>query len=290
MKPPHNVKSAMNMQEHKPTVAKAKSPNLPTSSVSPGLQIEDVKSNGQVSNKLNDDIHGLNKRIENLDIEQATPTVSADSPVSTSTEGASEADGILKTEGSIEDDQTQLSNSSTKPTSFDSKSMASVTTFAMDEKDSLRPDDSASVKAAEEEESFSGPASAAPSSRVGSEAGVRPFRDQFREISVQRNATAIAPGISRFQDGSIQIPPGIPGQPIPSHIPGTDAFQNGGNPLGFPNQPDEKLLEAMNTPKDRLFLLQLEQKIVAFIKESKYVVNPPPVTLLTWPGIQGRYP
>jgi hypothetical protein len=269
MAPPHNAKSTMNLQENKHVPAKAKSSNLPTTSVPSTTQNEDVKINGQAPNEMNDDIHVLNKKIENLKIEQAAPIMSAYSPVSISTEGASEADGILKNEGSLEDDQTQLSNSSTKPTSFDSKSMASVTTFAMDEKDSLRPDDSASVKAAEEEESFSGPASAAPSSRVGSEAGVRPFRDQLREISVQRNATAIATGISRFNDSSIQIPPGIPGQTMPPSIPGPESFQNNGNSLGFPSQPDEKLLEAMNTPKDRLFLLQLEQKIIAFIKESK---------------------
>ncbi len=272
MAPPNNVKSAMNLQENQSSVAKAKSPNL-ASTIPSAIQNENVESNGPILNELNDNIHVLNKKIENLKIEQATPVMSADSPVSLSTEGASDTDGILKTEGSMEDDQTQLSNSSTKPTSFDSKSMASVTTFAMDEKDSLRPDDSASVKAAEEEESFSGPASAAPSSRVGSEAGVRPFRDQYREISVQRTATAITSSMSRFNDGSIQIPVGMPGQAIPPAIPGSDAFQNGGNSLGFPSQPDEKLLEAMHSPKDRLFLLQLEQKIVTFIKESKYVVN-----------------
>ncbi|KAI9877613.1 MAG: hypothetical protein M1823_007076, partial [Watsoniomyces obsoletus] len=53
---------------------------------------------------------------------------------------------------SIEDDQSHLSNSSTKQQSFETKSMASVTTFAMDEKESLRPDDSASVRAVDDDD------------------------------------------------------------------------------------------------------------------------------------------
>ena len=51
-----------------------------------------------------------------------------------------------------DDDQTQISSSSTKPASLDGKSTTSGTTFALDEKESLQPDDSASVKAAEDED------------------------------------------------------------------------------------------------------------------------------------------
>lgn len=46
-----------------------------------------------------------------------------------------------------------------------------------------------------------------------------------------------------------------------------EPFQNGG-------QPDKKLLEAMESPKGRIFLTQLEQKIIAFVTESQYVVTP----------------
>ena len=54
--------------------------------------------------------------------------------------------------GSIDEDQSHLSNSSAKQQSFETKSMASVTTFAMDEKESIRPDDSASVRAVDDDD------------------------------------------------------------------------------------------------------------------------------------------
>jgi hypothetical protein len=50
---------------------------------------------------------------------------------------------------------------------------------------------------------------------------------------------------------------------------GSESFQGERNLHGFPKDPDEKLLEAMNSQKDRLLLLQLEEKIIAFIKDSK---------------------
>ncbi|OAX83866.1 hypothetical protein ACJ72_01768 [Emergomyces africanus] len=159
-------------------------------------------------------------------------------------------DGAIKPEGSFEDDQTHLSNSSTKPTSFDSKSMASVTTFAMDEKESLRPDDSASVQAAEEDDSFSGPASGAPNSQVGSEAGGRLYR-----ITDYGALSERIPNRTRLNN--IGLPESA--SPNDQNVPGLHSF---------PNEPDEKLLEAMNSPKDRLLILQLEEKIIAFIKNS----------------------
>ncbi|PGH19146.1 hypothetical protein AJ80_04226 [Polytolypa hystricis UAMH7299] len=168
--------------------------------------------------------------------------------------GDGREDGVLKVDGPFEDDQTHLSNSSTKPTSFDSKSMASVTTFAMDEKESLRPDDSASVQAAEEDDSFSGPASGAPNSQVGSEAGGRLYR-----LSEQTGTSDRIPGRLRLNDA-------VAGGPFPADILSS---QNAQLLHGFPKDPDEKLLEAMNSPKDRLLLLQLEEKIVAFIKDSR---------------------
>jgi hypothetical protein len=42
---------------------------------------------------------------------------------------------------------------------------------------------------------------------------------------------------------------------------------------GFPNEPDEKLLEALESPKDRLMLLQLEDKIITFIKNTRFVAR-----------------
>jgi len=62
----------------------------------------------------------------------------------------------------------------TKPPSLDGKSITSGTTFALDEKESLRPDDSASVKAAEDDDTFSGRGSIVAGSRIGSEAAGKP--------------------------------------------------------------------------------------------------------------------
>ncbi|KAJ6140828.1 hypothetical protein N7497_011721 [Penicillium chrysogenum] len=176
--------------------------------------------------------------------------------------------GLLKRENSFEDDRTHLSTSSTKMTNFDSKSLASVTTFAMDEKDSVRPDDSASVQAIDEEESLSGLASGAPNSVAGSEAGSRAFRDHYRD------------GIPTRPRGILPVPPLFDGtQPANGTIPPDSVANNfviPANPNGiedgqilhgFPLEPDEKLLEAMKSPKDRLLILQLEEKIRYFIKD-----------------------
>ncbi|KAL4914230.1 hypothetical protein BDW62DRAFT_147767 [Aspergillus aurantiobrunneus] len=171
--------------------------------------------------------------------------------------------GSLRREDSFEDDRTHLSNSSTKPTSFDSKSMASVTTFAMDEKDSLRPDDSASVQAVDEEESLSGHASGAPNSLTGSESGAR-FRDAQRHRVPPQNT------ISIFNDAPQRANGAIIADSVASSyaISNPDAFP--GQPIhGFPSEPDEKLLEAMKSPKDRLLILQLEEKVRSFIQNSK---------------------
>lgn len=174
----------------------------------------------------------------------------------------SQGNGPLRREDSFEDDRTHLSNSSTKPTSFDSKSMASVTTFAMDEKDSLRPDDSASVQAIDEEESLSGHASGAPNSLTGSESGAR-FRDVQRRMPSHNT-------ISIFNDGSQRTngPTGTNSMANNFVVSNPNAFP--GQPIhGFPPEPDEKLLEAMKSPKDRLLILQLEEKVRSFIQNSK---------------------
>ncbi|CAG8132398.1 unnamed protein product [Penicillium olsonii] len=176
--------------------------------------------------------------------------------------------GLLKRENSFEDDRTHLSTSSTKMTNFDSKSLASVTTFAMDEKDSVRPDDSASVQAIDEEESLSGHASGAPNSVAGSEAGSRAFREQFRDgIPTRPRGILPVPGplFNGSQSGNGTIPPDSVSNNfvMPANA---DSVQDGQNLHGFPLEPDEKLLEAMKSPKDRLLILQLEEKIRYFIK------------------------
>ncbi|KAL8914833.1 MAG: hypothetical protein Q9171_000669 [Xanthocarpia ochracea] len=177
----------------------------------------------------------------------------------------------------FEDEQTHLSTSSTKPASLDGKSTASGTTFAMDEKESLRPDDSASVKAADEEDSYSGPGSGAPSSHLGSEAGARAFRDQFYEISErigrvpERTTTTGHQEIPNIEEEVVQgaIPP------LPQSLQEAVAEAGPGVlPVGGLvcqmnyRDPDEKLLEALESPKDRLFVLRLEHEVINFIRNS----------------------
>ena len=176
--------------------------------------------------------------------------------------GDAHENGGLNRETSFEDDRTHLSSSSTKPTSFDSKSMVSVATFAMDEKDSLRPDDSASVQAIDEEESVSGAASGAPNSLTGSESGARGFKDASSHkprVILQHAGSAYNESIQR-SNGAIK----------PDSVSNNYVLPNSGPTLhGFPQDPDEKLLEALQSPKDRLLILQLEDKVRNFIQHSK---------------------
>ncbi|KAL8775669.1 MAG: hypothetical protein Q9209_000165 [Squamulea sp. 1 TL-2023] len=177
----------------------------------------------------------------------------------------------------FEDEQTHLSTSSTKQASLDGKSTASGTTFAMDEKESLRPDDSASVKAADEEDSCSGPGSGAPSSHMGSEAGGRAFRDQFYEISERigrapdRTTTTDHQGISDIEEEVVQ---GVPPPLQQSLQEAVAAAGSGVLPVNGSvfhvnyRDPDEKLLEALESPKDRLFVLRLEHDVINFIQDS----------------------
>jgi len=177
----------------------------------------------------------------------------------------------------FDDDQTQVSSSSTKPASVDGKSTTSGTTFALDEKESLRPDDSASVKAAEDEDFGSGPASGAPNSRVGSEAGSRAFRDQFYEITenigssqhrVHPLGRRVIAGIEEEGPQMTHAPLG-PAMPAPVNLPPAQLLAPNGPTIEIQYQePDEKLFEALESPKDRLFLLRLEQDVITFVKDS----------------------
>jgi hypothetical protein len=191
-------------------------------------------------------------------------------------QASSDADVVTRAGLRFDDELTHISCSSTKQTSSDSRSATSGATFALDEKESLRPDDSASTKAAEDEDSFSGAASGAPSSRVGSEAGGRAFRDQFNEISER-----IGPGLHRLQSMNRRGIPGIveegPQPPLASHAPtlpapttGVDGLAANGSSIVIEYMgPDEKLFEALDSSKDRLFLIRLEQEVISFIKDSK---------------------
>lgn len=164
----------------------------------------------------------------------------------------------------------------------DTKSVTSRTTLTLDEKDSLRPDDSASMQAAIEEDIPSPPSSVVAESKEEPDPDAQAFRDQLRQISLTGDPGVIMPHAQR--------PVGL-GAAVEQRT-GVLAFQAAAPEADFVpiHQPeiirprvtdsqmwivpaDEKLLEALASPKDRLFVLKVEQDLIDFIKDPKYVQN-----------------
>ncbi|KAI0412251.1 hypothetical protein F5X98DRAFT_20204 [Xylaria grammica] len=182
---------------------------------------------------------------------------------------------------STSDDVSQRADSNsemgTKAPSLDGKSITSGTTFALDEKESLRPDDSASVKAAaEDDEAFSVRSSLLATSRMSSE-NARIHRLRIGDMPEKRPIPVLSevqdPGLATPQSGtSSQQPPPEQPQTLGVVTASSDAFNS-----IYGKNPDEKLLEAMKSPKDRLFLLRLEQEVINFVLSSKepYMDLPP---------------
>lgn len=255
--------STMNGQSH------MKSENLKPSSVSPPkLQNKATVKEAAIARLP----HELHKSISRLAVN--------DNTLSSSPLNDQQKSNISRAGLKVDDVQTQISSSSTKAASLDGKSTTSATTFALDEKESLRPDDSASVKAGDEDDFGSGPASGAQNSRVGSEAGSRAFRDQFYEITenigsvphrLHSQGRRIITGIEE-EGPQLTQSPRASALPAPVDLP-VQLMANTGPSMEYKYQePDEKLLEALETPKDRSFLLGLEQDVVTFIKDPTYVV------------------
>ncbi|KAF2741993.1 hypothetical protein M011DRAFT_522442 [Sporormia fimetaria CBS 119925] len=175
---------------------------------------------------------------------------------------------VLMKTSLTEDSGTQVSSSdgSAKPASLDGKSVASANTFALDEKESIRPDDSASLRAVEEEDITSPPDAG---SGVSSDLGARAFRDQLHEIAVNQRAAPpgrfppVHSGPHHLFDPN-QVHNGVPRPPTHPALNGL-ATQAGPT---WTTGPDDKLLEALASPRDRLFVLKLEQDFIDFIKDS----------------------
>lgn len=177
---------------------------------------------------------------------------------------------------STEDDQSHVSNSSSKPQSFDTKSLASVTTFALDEKESIRPDDSASVRAAEEDDFTHGQQFITGGTHMTSEQAALAARENPRfvaqnSLAVRRYPTLTIANQPRF--GDLPLTPILTSEdPRPQKLlsPGPIDEQIPHSRLPtLAVVPDEKLLDALATPKDRLPLLQLEERIIAFINQDR---------------------
>jgi hypothetical protein len=179
------------------------------------------------------------------------------------------------------DDTSQRADSNselgTKPPSLDGKSITSGTTFALDEKESLRPDDSASVKAAaEDDDAFSIRGSYIAGSRMGSDVAARIHRIQIGDMPPRTLAMhhvlagSKSQGVATPQSGTSDKQTTTEAKlSLVSGAAAPDALA----PTGFSSQnPDEKLLEAMQSPKDRIFLLRLEQQLIEFVQDSKYAL------------------
>ena len=161
------------------------------------------------------------------------------------------------------DSSSELGN---KPPSLDGKSITSGTTFALDEKESLRPDDSASVKAAaEDDDAFS-----IRGSRMGSDVALRARGIPLGDFP-DRRLMHSTPGSSGYgiltpqstaSEQQLGAGAGVP--PLASPGGPTDALN-----LIYRQAPDEKLIEALTSPKDRMFLLRLEKDVIDFVENSK---------------------
>ncbi|GAM82919.1 hypothetical protein ANO11243_009050 [Dothideomycetidae sp. 11243] len=167
-----------------------------------------------------------------------------------------------------EENVTKLSSLQSLPSSLsmDGKSNTSGTTFPLDEKESLRPDDSASVKANEEDDGLD---STQPSSQVGSDTDARAFSEQLREISIMGPPTRQPAAIARL-DASAHSTPGALFSPSPIAVPKAFAGVSAGlsrDANSIPFSPDEKLLEALSSVRDRVWVLKLEQDITDFVKD-----------------------
>ncbi|KAL8343219.1 hypothetical protein RB598_004531 [Gaeumannomyces tritici] len=212
--------------------------------------------------------------LRDLKLEMKPPNLVVNGSSSTSTEQSSKT----ATSQTPSDDVSQKADSSselgTKPPSLDGKSITSGTTFnVLDEKESLRPDDSASVKAAaDEDDAFSIRGSLIANSRVGSDVAGRFRNIQIgdmppRVVVAHALASPNVQGTMTPESTTSEQPPAanvtvpLATAPISQEVLSGNGF--------YSQNPDEKLLEAMKSQKDRLFLLRLENQVIEFVQDSK---------------------
>ncbi|RKF83223.1 putative r3h domain-containing protein [Golovinomyces cichoracearum] len=161
------------------------------------------------------------------------------------------------------------SESVPKYPSLDDKSTVSGINSTIDEKESILPEESVSVKAVEDDEIFSGRGSVIAGSRIGSESAALLYRAQFCEVSERQNNTLLQEDTIK---AVVATPNSFSGQQLlgdrkskTSNLPDISEGFN----LFYRQSPDEKLLEALDSVKDRIFLLRLEQEVIEFVRSSK---------------------
>ena len=178
---------------------------------------------------------------------------------------------------SIGDRSAQASSvgNSIRKDNSDTKSTASRTTLTLDEKESLRPDDSASMQGGQDEEVVSPTEPVIPQFKINGDPDVRAFRDQLYEIDKHEGKPAqLAPRPMSRETLPIPQPHSVPifspDASRPETVdPSHGVIASSGPPPGLIVPPDEKLVEALNSPKDRLFVLKIEQDFIDFIVNSK---------------------
>jgi len=218
-----------------------------------------------LAHSLNDFSVGPNAR--NIVVKNGNTSLEPDQPAS---------------RGSGSEDSQKADSSSelgTKPPSLDGKSITSGTTFALDEKESLRPDDSASVKAAgEDDDAFSIRGSLIAGSRMSSDLAGRARPIQLGDMPERRLMHVTSGGSSH----GILTPQSTSSEQQLGNAPGMPQLQradSSSDALGliYQHAPDDKLIEAMASAKDRLFLLKLEKEVIDFVQNSKepYMDFPP---------------
>ncbi|KAK5110122.1 hypothetical protein LTR62_006256 [Meristemomyces frigidus] len=171
-----------------------------------------------------------------------------------------------------EEPTTQLSFSSysAKPPSLDEKSVTSGTTFALDEKESLRPDDSASLKAVDDEDSLVPSVLSVPKQEPFVDDGLSAFDDQLREIT--RMEPTLHSAVPSFSRPPAQPAMGVLYVPPLDHGVSTVSRANAPfpNAPGMPDSPpDPRLLEALDSPRDRLMVMKLQTDITDFMNDVR---------------------
>lgn len=248
-----------------PVIANGGPRNISSSTLSP--QSQNVMTN---STRNPAAVGEVAERIGELNLQPKSPDVLA------SADGTSvriARPQPISRESGVSDESPRVDSSSelgTKPPSLDGKSITSGTTFALDEKESLRPDDSASVKAAgEDDDSFSIRGSLIAGSRMGSDLAARARGIQLGDMP-DRRLMQVTPGSSGH---GILTPQSTSSEQQPragAEVPPLVAGEGSADALNliYRHAPDDKLIEAMATPKDRMYLLRLEKEVIHFVQNS----------------------
>ena len=180
-----------------------------------------------------------------------------------------------------------VSEISTLPSSLGGSDVISTVTPAMDEKASSRPDDGASATAHQEDEDAAStthetaPAPAPASVPLLVRSGVT---GQGAEAPSFVDASPRATTVDRNEDRPVSsgtagalsppspvevAPPDIVEPSRPQMSPPSIIGNGTRVPFGFSLEPDDRLVEALENPKDRLFVLRLEQDVIDFVKDSR---------------------